>query len=90
MLSFFAVSGVKLPRLQIPFFGHTVRAGFPSPAVFPCRVSYQYIMLFQKVVLEQKVSPLGFNAFFLNCADICQQAFCHRRESLSTAKRLTV
>lgn len=41
MSLFFAVSGVKLPRLQIPFFSHAVRAGFPSPALFPYDSFYQ-------------------------------------------------
>lgn len=58
--------------LRIPLFLERVSAGFPSPAVFPCLMSYQYAMFSQKFILEHEVTLLYFDALFWNGIDNCQ------------------
>ncbi|WP_394245276.1 hypothetical protein [Halopseudomonas laoshanensis] len=58
--------------IELPYFSSTVSAGFPSPALFPCLMSYQYAMFSQKFILEHEVTLLYFDALFWNGIDNCQ------------------
>ena len=58
--------------IELPFFSSRVSAGFPSPALFPCLMSYQYAMFSQKFILEHEVTLLYFDALFWNGIDNCQ------------------
>jgi|TARA_R110000782_G_scaffold67496_2_gene136350 hypothetical protein len=65
--------GTVMPSGQlISCFDALVSAGFPSPALFPCLMSYQYAMFSQKFILEHEVTLLYFDALFWNGIDNCQ------------------